>query len=282
MIISVNGVEYLYPDDRISTAGPEISREIYWTPTEDECFEDGSDIVVCVWGYSDIYLNFPEDTACWSFRADQTAPAVTMSDTTTRLYAEEVQEIALYVADQQGSLDPARIQVEVSVNDETPVVLTEADYPTLRFEPDLDSLYIDVRSMSGYAPTARDSIFIEVLEICDDAIGCGPNCFGGLNFFKFVKYETFCSSHPKPFTPNGDNINDIVQIEYPKRFETEATVTITDLDNREIQKVEMRSDSRYLWDGTDSEGHACRQGVYIFVVEVEGEVVCTGTIVLAR
>ncbi len=282
MVISINDVNYYYPDPRITIGGVDITREVYWTPQTDECFEDGERVDVRVWGYSDIYLNFPEDTLSWTFIADQSAPIVTNADTTTRLYAEDVTQIALYVNDPDGEIDPARIQVQVSVNDETPVILTEADYPALRYESEADSLYIDVRALTGYTPTARDSIFIDVIEICDNAIGCGPNCFSGLRFFKFIKYETFCSSHPKPFTPNGDHINDIVQIEYPKRFETQATVTITDLSNKEIQKVEMRSDSRYLWDGTDSGGHPCRQGVYIFAVEVEGEVVCTGTIVLAR
>jgi len=36
------------------------------------------------------------------------------------------------------------------------------------------------------------------------------------------------------------------------------------------------------WDGTDPQGSPLAPGLYIYVIIVDGEVVCSGTVVLAR
>jgi gliding motility-associated-like protein len=197
------------------------------------------------------------------------------------LYADEMSTMSIYLSDQHGDVDPLSIQVEIRVNDGIARVFHDGD-PGIEYNPLVDSLFINVLSVGGILPSARDSIFITILQACDISEGCSPNCTGGLSCYKFIKYQTECLSHPKPFTPNNDNINDVVFIEYPKRFEREATIKIYDVNNVEIKTVGVSSGSRYFWDGKDSKNIPARQGVYIYVVEVEGEVVCTGTIVLAR
>ena len=43
-----------------------------------------------------------------------------------------------------------------------------------------------------------------------------------------------------------------------------------------------KSKTEAVWDGTDRFGRPLPQGLYIYVIEVDGEVVCEGTITIAR
>jgi len=36
-----------------------------------------------------------------------------------------------------------------------------------------------------------------------------------------------------------------------------------------------------IWDGTDMDGNPVLPGVYLYVIEVDGEIVCTGTVTVA-
>jgi len=50
----------------------------------------------------------------------------------------------------------------------------------------------------------------------------------------------------------------------------------------ELRKVTVGDAHSYTWDGMDSKGNACRPGVYLYVIKSGDEVICTGTLVLAR
>ncbi len=280
MVIEINNIDYRYPDPRIHVTGEDTLKTIQWIPqNSSECFEDGDRITARIWDYSDRFMNFPEDTAEWVFVSDQTPPVLHYQEhDSVRLYIEGMNIISLYLADELAEIDESLLQIEIQLNEDLPEIFDISD-DGLRYDP--DSLYIDMDALA-LNPMARDSLFITVIGACDNAIGCGPNCLDDYTFKKFIKYETECVSHPKPFSPNNDSYNDIAKIEYPKRFERDAIVTIYDTNNNEIKKVRTNNASQYLWDGSDANGHVCRQGVYLFVVEVEGEVVCSGTIVLAR
>ncbi len=89
-----------------------------------------------------------------------------------------------------------------------------------------------------------------------------------------------CLAHPKPFTPNGDGINDNVKFEYPGIGTTVATVDIYTLDNELV--VELEGSGIIRWDGRDSEGRMMGNGIYLYLLETDGQVICSGTVYLAR
>ena len=94
--------------------------------------------------------------------------------------------------------------------------------------------------------------------------------------------------HPNPFTPDGDGINEIAVFDYPYMFSEDAELQIYDLRNvlvfsRHIDHISEASDflSR-SWDGRDKNGNPLPEGLYLWIIISNGEVVCNGTVVLAR
>ena len=128
-----------------------------------------------------------------------------------------------------------------------------------------------------------DSVWIIVAQMCDNTQSCGPNCVtDALTCPRYIVAEFECRAHPNPFTPNGDGSNDVVYIQFPKMVFKDATVYIYDMQNVEIKRITVGEGHTYVWDGTDSKGNPCRPGVYLYAVEVDGEIICTGSVVLAR
>jgi gliding motility-associated-like protein len=83
---------------------------------------------------------------------------------------------------------------------------------------------------------------------------------------------------PQIFTPNGDRINDTMQIHFDVTDLTSgATVKmrIYDLSGRMVREVYAGSNKsgRYVraWDGTDSQGSTVPPGLYIFKVDLEAD-----------
>jgi gliding motility-associated-like protein len=95
-----------------------------------------------------------------------------------------------------------------------------------------------------------------------------------------------CSRAPNPFTPNFDGTNDYVQISFEGLGEITATVSIYDLHSHLVKTLAVptgeKAKSAARWDGTDQSGNAVMQGLYMYVVESGGKVVCEGTVTIAR
>lgn len=86
------------------------------------------------------------------------------------------------------------------------------------------------------------------------------------------------SMGPNPFTPNGDGINDQVQIRYALLRLTKAmplTVEIRDLNGRKVRDLSSGSGTGMLyqqaWDGLDDAGQLVAPGLYIVRVTVESD-----------
>ena len=95
-----------------------------------------------------------------------------------------------------------------------------------------------------------------------------------------------CSRSPNPFTPNSDGENDYTYFTFDGIGEKEATIYIYDNRSILVRKIyvpagaEAKSAAR--WDGRDENRRSLPQGLYLYVIESDGEVVCEGTVTLAR
>ena len=85
------------------------------------------------------------------------------------------------------------------------------------------------------------------------------------------------SVSPNPFTPNGDLVNDVAQIEFSlfKVYaERPAAVRIWALDGRPMRLLEgtvQGGQQRFTWDGKDDHGRVVPPGLYICQIDVDAD-----------
>jgi hypothetical protein len=116
---------------------------------------------------------------------------------------------------------------------------------------------------------------------------CGPNVHLA-DYIFYVEPWTPCLVVPNPFTPTGDDVNEITIFDWPNMTTEGATITIFTKRNIPVRRYELPAQLEYgdvvgrAWDGRDENGLLMPPGLYIYVVESDGRVVCNGTITLLR
>jgi len=109
---------------------------------------------------------------------------------------------------------------------------------------------------------------------------------GGGNACEQIPEEYHCTRSPNPFTPNDDEINDYCQFEFDNMGNSEGTIYIYNIYGHEVRQIDIPEGAgakeAAQWDGRDNNGNPFPQGLYVYVIESGGEVVCEGTVVIAR
>lgn len=100
----------------------------------------------------------------------------------------------------------------------------------------------------------------------------------GIFMGKDVSGFALKGAFPNPFTPNDDGVNDVVSFYIDNPDNAETIIRIFDLRGALIRRLD---DGLSSWDGLDDAYESANMGVYIYQVELDGEVK-GGTIVLAR
>ena len=114
---------------------------------------------------------------------------------------------------------------------------------------------------------------------------CGPNR-AIYRFWFYYPMVYSCASYPNPFTPNYDNINDYCQFTYPGLGEKDADIYIFTLDEHLVAEVHVpasdRAKEEARWNGNGKDGKPLPVGLYVYIIVVDGEVICEGTVTIAR
>ncbi len=121
--------------------------------------------------------------------------------------------------------------------------------------------------------------------VCDSPDTCDPNCAEYLWEF-YLPPPYGCERIPNPFTPNGDGENDVVWFRYPGLIYEAGVIYIYDLHGALVRRINVPSGfgakEFAFWDGSDDSGSPVPEGLYIYLIEVSGEIVCEGTVTVAR
>ena len=182
-------------------------------------------------------------------------------------------QLSFEISDNMSGVDPSLLML--TINGES----------FLSGELEFNDPWLDFDTEShGLSFIPGDSVMI-LLTTCDsptapDSLYCTPNCLlHDWTFFVAAEYE--CDAVPIPFTP-GESSNNFVQFEFPELGVTEGIIKIFNVRNVPIREIRALSRSEARWRGNDDGGTAQSQGLYLYTIEVDGEIVCNGSIVLAR
>jgi len=248
-----NGViDHIYNVPATGTLGPEglgYDGEYFW-------YADLNTI-----GNSDkIYKISVFDTVAISVTSigffDSRPPSVSITSPTSIVTLDDTYTFQWTVDDMFWANDPCSVYISVGGMRESHIVTgTEFEW-TAPSEPCATCTLI---------VAARDSFCNWGYDTCTFAVG--------------ISYE--CDAHPDPFTPDGDRINPEAIFDYPTKGIDDGNITITifDMKNRLVRTLE---NGISIWNGKDEAGNAMPKGPYLYIIKNGSEVICHGTIHLAR
>jgi len=275
IVLQVEGVSYTIYDTELSYSNDTL----YYYPAN--AFLDGDTINVHLLEAADWLGNPLEQEIEWSFIMDMTSPWSILVNPLAEMVRDRQQDIIVTVGDSLSGVDPNSIIIWV--ND---VQYNWGDYEwtaydsirggTVHFIPE----HFDIKFPPG------DSVCMRIF-ITDTTDYCIDNEYDTIYCF-LVEPEVACLVHPNPFTPNGDEINKFTVFDYPHMFSESAQLQIYNLRNVLVyeRKIEMIANISTFedrnWDGRDNSGNPLPAGLYIWLIIKNGEVVCNGTIVIAK
>ena len=259
------------------------SNNLHWTP-DAGWWQSGNEANVCLTrAESRIGQNIANAPFCFDFWLDFDPPVITyltpqmglsqmIRDVTPRITATiaeplsglETDSVHLWLNGQEYGFPPAILNSEGG-----------GDW-SLIFDP----------IAAGIQFNTGDTIEI-MLKACDTPDYCDANCYTAIDSF-IIEPLISCRVVPNPFTPNGDEINDITAFDFPHMFTEPGHLLIYDIRNRLVfdRKIEPVTDASDLlsrsWAGRDNNGQLLAEGLYLYVIKQDGNVICNGTVVLAR
>lgn len=271
----VNGTTYTTADAELTWNDP------YLVFHPSPAWTDATVVDASLTHVEDIYGNDISSSVDWSFTVDLSAPQADMTlPIDNGMTSDREQDIEIDVNEVLSGVDIGATELVVNG-----VTYSDADFT---WNPDgLGGGIIVFRpEEAGISFVSGDTVDVH-LEIEDTPDWCEMNS-AEFDWLFYLEPEVTCAVLPNPFTPDGNDINDRAMFTYPNMMSKPATIVVYDVKNIEIWRSEAPIQTRFdeaigrLWDGRDSEGQAVAPGLYLYVVMIEGEVICNGTIVLLR
>ncbi len=243
-------------------------------------WSDGETVTVALIQADDIYGNHLQAPLEWQFMLDFSPPTAEMTspipDDTIR---DPLAPININIQDNLAGIlvDSSYLTVNGEVY-EVNQVLAAISPDSLTGELAFSPAEFGIRWFPGETITVA-------LHLCDFPDTCGPNCADYLWRF-YLAPDYGCARIPNPFTPNLDLKNDYCQFYFPGLGTKRGKIYIFDTHERLVKLLNVPAGENAKlsarWDGTDTRGTPLTEGVYLYVIEVEGEIVCEGTITIAR
>ncbi|MFP4459484.1 MAG: gliding motility-associated C-terminal domain-containing protein [Candidatus Zixiibacteriota bacterium] len=165
------------------------------------------------------------------------------------------------------------------INDDSLIVYFNSSPTTI--SDNLDDSILDL-----IVPDVEETLYVTISGISDNAQYCGSNLITDQSFYFIIPGKYRCGEDPSPFTPNGDYSNPVVYFEYPRMDIQKANIKIYNTNGRKVREIHV--DSAYpergnaYWDGNDSNGKKQPPGLYLYIIERNGVIICKGSVVLAR
>lgn len=268
IIFCVNGIDHTVGDGALTFAIDTMK----FVPPSSEFFTDGM-WVACSLKQA---LDMTGDAATpvyWKFFVDLTPPVPgTLDPPQGSVVLDLDHDVTVRLWDVHRAVDPASIEMILNDADTfiwgAPGISYDGDGEMFRFRPEDE----------GIVWPNNDSICI-TLSAADIVPDYGDHNVMDPIHWCFFPSVTSCNYYPNPFTANGDGVNDIVMFTYPYMAVGRGIIRIFDLRNELV----WESGEGYVsWDGRSNAGEIAAPGLYLFIIDNEGEVVCSGTVLLMR
>jgi len=140
--------------------------------------------------------------------------------------------------------------------------------------------------IAGIEFITGDTVSIAVFTQ-DNPDYCDPNT-SNYSWRFLIEPKITCNHYPNPITPNGDGINDVAVFDYPDMYSGSAELLIFDVRNILIYRAtigpvaDIGDVANRLWDARDNSGQKVREGLYLYVIQKDGQTVCNGTLSVGR
>jgi len=282
LTLYVNGTPYTLSDPQLMYDPGTGNLEFH--PSGTAVFTDGA-VQLHLTGLYDEY-GTPGEDYNWVFFVDVSPPRLS-NESPAR--GTEVGDITFDVSftlsdtgpvpEAVAGLDTGSVRVWVTNSDGTFEVTEYLTHEGNQFTfntGDADLSFLDNETVT-IRVQAADAI--EVTDWCDH----GPNVLD--TTWSFVMSETPCERTVNPITPaNQDGFNDYTVFSFPNMRSTklDKTIYIYDRYNHLVREISEPTENGWVWDGRDDDGNFVPQGVYVYVIVVDGEAVCNGTVSVAR
>ncbi|MFP4460066.1 MAG: gliding motility-associated C-terminal domain-containing protein, partial [Candidatus Zixiibacteriota bacterium] len=219
-------------------------------------------------GQNHLTFSIDENSSFWSFTYDVSPPEVVSLSPSADSHIEDIPElISIDVEDRYSGIDSEMFEITI---EDVIIPIGNYSFQNNRFDitiPDLER---------NFEP--GDSVEVRILNLQDNEPDYGyPNSIENeLQYYYIYDGNGWIISEKYIFTPNGDGHNDEIIIKTSR----ESKAKIYNMNGREIKTLAGKGE--LIWDGKDLNGKDATPGLYMYLIEQEGQIKGKGTIVIAR
>ena len=249
---------------------------LYYFPSSGNLWRDGDSVDVELLSADDSLGNGLQNPLAWGFFVDLTGPrASNPNPRPGEIIDDSCRTISFQLIDRWREVDTSSIVVSISGRQYrvgNPGLHWDRHTHTVLFNP----------IEAGRCFATAETVIVELVSAFDlppDYGTANPSEPFRFQFIYYVPPPSFCGDHPDPFTPNGDGYNDIVHFTYPHQERRNCIVRIYTMESELVRSLPRGVAE---WDGRDDSGRAVQRGLYLYTISTDGDVVCSGTVLLIR
>ena len=273
--LEVNSISYTMMDSELEWVEPLL----IFRPSP--MWNDATIVNVSLIHAEDIFGNDITSTLDFMFTVDLSPPLADMTLPVPNTMTRDIQQnIDIEIADALSGVDPSAIILNI---DGTDYISGDFQWTSTS---STDGILLFMPEDHNLTFVAGDTVFVGI-DVFDSPDRCDANT-AHFSWIFFIEPEIGCAAIPNPITADFNGINDQTIFAYPNMMSEAATIAIFDGRNIEVWRSEIAASSSYediagrTWNGTDTQGNPVKEGLYLYVILVDGEIVCNGTVVLLR